>query len=668
MKCPKCQYDNPDNTKFCGNCGAYLTSSETDGYSRTETLQSTFQELSAGDSFAGRYQIVEEVGSGGMGRVFKAIDKEIDEKIALKVLKPEISTDEKTISRFRNELRMARKISHKNVCRMYHIGRDKETRFITMEYVSGEDLKTTIRRVGPLSTGKAVKIAKQICKGLSEAHQIGILHRDLKPQNIMIDQEGDAKIMDFGIARSLVAEGITETGVMIGTPDYMSPEQVEGKDVDKRTDIYSLGIIIYEMVTGDVPFKGNTPFSVALKHKNEVPQAPRELNIQIPDELNRIILKCLEKDREKRYQDPRELLVDLENIEKRIPSTKEIIPPRKKRSKVKKEKTEPSKKFRYVLVIGIVLLGALIIAGYFYFNHNKSGEEGLVQKEQPAKIATKEGKQAGDKEEPKETEEKPVVEVPEKSKEEVTEKTESEEKPSSVVSKEPKKSSEKPPEESKAVTPTYGSVEISSNPRGAELFIDNKRIGKTPVKSNVDPGKHKIRIRGAPGFNEKTDTIEIEAGKTFSKHYTLKEAKYSVSINTNPSNASVFIDGKSAGKSPVQMQLSIGQYRIRINKDGYKSTSESINLESNVQKTYSLKKLENVKVNVIVQPYAEVFIDGKSVGEIPPIKIIEITEGKHTIQFVSERLGKDISKEIEIKPGAARELRMNMITEEIKIK
>ncbi len=187
-----------------------------------------------------------------------------------------------------------------------------------MEYVPGEDLKSFIRRSGSLSVGKAITIASQVCEGLSEAHRLGVVHRDLKPGNIMIDRDGNARIMDSGIARSLGEKGITGPGMMIGTPEYMSPEQVEGKDVDRRSDIYSLGVILYEMATGRVPFEGDTPFTVGIKHKSEIPRDPKELNAQIPDDLSHIILRCLEKAKEARCQSAGEVRSELVSIEKGI--------------------------------------------------------------------------------------------------------------------------------------------------------------------------------------------------------------------------------------------------------------------------------------------------------------------------------------------------------------
>jgi len=329
MKCPKCDFENPADTKFCGNCAEPLYPPEEESARPTKTLQTTPVELKTGTIFAGRFEVIEELGKGGMGKVYKVLDKEVNEKIALKLLKTEIATDEKTIERFRNELKFARKIGHPNVCRMYDLNREGDTHYITMELVSGEDLKSTITRIGQFPIGKAISITKQVCDGLAEAHRLGVVHRDLKPQNIMLDKEGNARIMDFGIARSLKAKGLTGAGVMIGTPEYMSPEQVEVKDVDQRSDIYSLGVILYEMVTGRLPFEGETSIAIAMKHKSEPPQDPREHNSQIPDELSRVILKCLEKDREKRYQSGGEVRSELEAIEKGMPTTERVVPKRK---------------------------------------------------------------------------------------------------------------------------------------------------------------------------------------------------------------------------------------------------------------------------------------------------------------------------------------------------
>ncbi len=280
--------------------------------------------------------------------------------MALKLIKPEIGLDRKTVERFSNELKLARKIVHKNVARMFDLNQEKGSHYITMEYIRGEDLRRLVRKMGTLSPGQAIHIAKQVCEGLGEAHRLGVVHRDLKPQNIMVDEEGNARIMDFGIARSLAAKGITGAGVMIGTPEYMSPEQVEGREVDQRSDLYSLGIILYEMVTGRVPFEGDTPFSVGVKQKSEVPRDPRELNSNLPQELGRMILRCLEKDASKRYQSASDLHADLDKIEKGIPTTERIVPERKPfTSREVTVKFTPKKLI--IPAVGVLTLAALAI-------------------------------------------------------------------------------------------------------------------------------------------------------------------------------------------------------------------------------------------------------------------------------------------------------------------
>jgi tetratricopeptide (TPR) repeat protein/tRNA A-37 threonylcarbamoyl transferase component Bud32 len=361
VKCPKCHFENPEDTFYCGKCATPLPSSKDISVSQTETLQAPIKELTMGATFAGRYQVIEELGKGGMGRVYKVQDTKIKEKIALKLIKPEIASDRETIERFSNELRLSRRIGHRNVCKMFDIGEAEGAHFITMEYVHGEDLKSMIRMSGSLSIGMVLSVGKQVCDGLAEAHSLGVVHRDLKPQNIMIDKGGNAKIMDFGIARSIREKGITGAGIMIGTPEYMSPEQTEAKDVDQRSDIYSLGIILYEMATSRVPFEGETALSIAIKHKTEIPKDPKSVNPNIPDDLKRLILRCLEKDKVKRYQSAAEVEAELDKIEKGIPTIERVVPEKKTVTSTSITVTLSRKKLLIpTLVIALVAIAAII--------------------------------------------------------------------------------------------------------------------------------------------------------------------------------------------------------------------------------------------------------------------------------------------------------------------
>ncbi len=376
QECPKCQFENPDNTNYCGKCATRLHSGEDEVGVRTATLDQLTMSLKTGSILANRYEIIERLGIGGMGWVYKAFDMEINEKVALKLIRPEIAANTQTIKRFQNEIKMARRIAHRNVCRMYDLGKDGDTKFISMEYISGEDLKKSIRRMGSLTVRKTVAIGKQICHGLSEAHRLGVFHRDLKPHNIMIDREGNACIMDFGIARFPEAKEITDTGMMIGTPHYLSPEQVEGTEIDHRSDIYSLGIILFEMVTGQVPFDGDTTLSIAVKHKTETPRDPREFNNQIPEKLSQLILRCLEKNPKQRYQSAEELCAELTQIEEDIPTSETAISKEKSRFRPLKLSLKLSRFW------GILLLSLLIVvAGYFFYDL-------ILKKERPYGRAT----------------------------------------------------------------------------------------------------------------------------------------------------------------------------------------------------------------------------------------------------------------------------------------
>ena len=253
-----------------------------------------------------RYEVLNEVGSGGMGIVYKARDRETGAVVALKVLHPEIAAQPQLIERFKTELLLARKITHKNVCRVYDLNRFGSVVAISMEYIEGESLRTLLGRVEGLSTRHGLKIIHQVIAGLAEAHAQSVIHRDLKPENILIAQDGTVKVADFGVARS-VETGAPQTGAIVGTPAYMSPEQAEGKSVDARTDIYALGLVMYEMFCGQPAFKGDTSIAVALKQVQELPTPPRQLDPYVPEFIEAAILKCIEKNPAKRFQSAGEL-------------------------------------------------------------------------------------------------------------------------------------------------------------------------------------------------------------------------------------------------------------------------------------------------------------------------------------------------------------------------
>jgi len=375
MKCPSCSFENQENTRFCGNCAALLQQPLDKLNNGTVTFPSYMTDLEPGRIFGTRYQIIEEIGAGGMGIVFKVMDLKVNEIIALKLVHPEIAHKKKSIERFRNELRLTRKIAHRNVCRMFHLHEDDSATYITMEYVQGEDLKNSLQMMGRFTIGKTISIAQQICEGLKEAHQEGIFHRDLKAKNLILDRNGNVHIMDFGVASSRKTKGLTEAGMSIGTPTYMSPEQAAGKDIDQCSDIYSLGVIMYEMTTGETPFTGDSPLSIAMQHKLNRPRPPGELNRRIPGPLNQLILKCLEKKKENRYQSVVEILAELKAIEADLTSGEKQIPLGKIRSTILMTSIKTFK------VPGYLIIGAIILLMLVYFIRNS-----LISEDRPIRI------------------------------------------------------------------------------------------------------------------------------------------------------------------------------------------------------------------------------------------------------------------------------------------
>jgi serine/threonine protein kinase len=277
----------------------------------TDGLKESLDSLQARLAIPARYEVIEELGRGGMGIVYRVRDIETCEIIALKILKPEIAADPAMRESLRKEVCLARKVTHKNVCRIYEFARSETTVCISMEYVPGESLLAKMHRRGALSVADAIEIAQQICAGLAEAHAQGIVHRDLKPANIVIARDKTVKIMDFGVARR-ARETAEPTEELAGTPAYMSPEQLEMKPVTPRTDVYALGLILYELVTGTSAFTGEDAIAIALQQIRRQPNRPSALVPAIPARLDAAILKCLEKDPAKRFASVEELSAALD--------------------------------------------------------------------------------------------------------------------------------------------------------------------------------------------------------------------------------------------------------------------------------------------------------------------------------------------------------------------
>ncbi len=258
-----------------------------------------------GSTFAARYDIKESLGAGGMGVVYRAFDRELQEPVAIKTLRPEaMAGGSVALDRFKQEIRLARRIAHRNVVRTYDLGEENGMYYLTMEYVEGTSLKQLITSRGKLPVPVALTVGKQLCRALEVAHAEGVIHRDIKPQNIVVEPSGFLKVMDFGIARLAnppQGKGLTEAGTSIGTPDYMSPEQLSGAELDPRSDLYAAGVVLFECLTGKVPFEAETTWALVAKHLEEEPPDPRKLNSEVPDGLATVILKAMAKQPADRY-------------------------------------------------------------------------------------------------------------------------------------------------------------------------------------------------------------------------------------------------------------------------------------------------------------------------------------------------------------------------------
>jgi serine/threonine-protein kinase len=281
-----------------------------------QRTQATLTAIGPGSVLGGRFEIEKTLGSGGMGIVFKARDHEIGDVVALKMLKPEVAGDQKLVERLKTELRLARKVVHPNVLRLFDFGELDGVPYISMEYVRGIPLRELLERSGRLPPAAALRLLRQLASGLAAAHAEGILHRDIKPENIILDAAGNAKLMDFGLARPVqrIEAGQTQAGWLVGTPHYMAPEQIQGQEAVPASDVYACGVVAYEVFLGKLPFVGDNPMEVLLAHLNQPPREPKELWPEIPEPLRNLILRCLEKNPAARPASGRELLAELERL------------------------------------------------------------------------------------------------------------------------------------------------------------------------------------------------------------------------------------------------------------------------------------------------------------------------------------------------------------------
>jgi TolB-like protein/Tfp pilus assembly protein PilF/predicted Ser/Thr protein kinase len=355
-QCPKCQSDNPETATFCANCGTKITSPKDIGVTKTIITPTTG--LQKRSIVAARYQLIEELGRGGMGVVYKAEDTKLKRTVALKFLPPELTHIPDVKDRFMREAQAAAALDHPNICTVYEFDEAEEKTFISMAYVEGQSLRKKLES-GPLELDEALRIATQVAEGLQIAHKKGIVHRDIKSANIMVTEDNQAKIMDFGLARMTGGTLLTQEGTAMGTIAYMSPEQAQGEEVDHRTDIWSFGVVLYEMFGGQLPFMGEHDQAVVYSILNKKPKPITDLRAEIPVSIGQVVNKALEKNQDKRYQQIDELLDDLKSISAGI--VPEEIKARLRKEKLRKRK----RAILYAGAVGLVIVIAVLALTLF---------------------------------------------------------------------------------------------------------------------------------------------------------------------------------------------------------------------------------------------------------------------------------------------------------------
>ena len=528
----------------------------------------------------GRYRIAGELGKGAMGVVYKATDPNIGRTVALKTLRLDLegTEAEELLRRFKNEARAAGVLNHPNIVTIYDAGEHSGMFYIAMEFIEGETLQQVLKRERILEVERAVQIVRQLCAGLDFAHSKGIIHRDIKPANVMLEPDGTAKIMDFGIAKG-VGGGLTSTGQVLGTPNYMSPEQVKGGTLDGRSDLFSLGVVLYEMLTGERPFSGQNVTTIIYKIINEHPLAPRDLDMTFPAGLSATVMKALAKAPQERYQSGAELARDLQNYKSLGEAARAAVPPPqatgdtvdiaptamaaaaygvvRKPAPVpslqstvtvpqRREVVAPPQKKSPAVSGALIAVAAVALAlgGYFGMRSLRS-----APKQPPAAVETAK---------PVPPEIKPGPPKPEAQ---------------PAASPETAAPAAEAAVESKEAAPDTGELRVTSSPTGALVKIDGRGDPKwlTPFTApKLKPGGHTVSF-AKEGYQPATRKVEIRSGAKAAISADLQTLPAFIAVSTDPAGAHILVDGADTGQlTPAKLAVTPGQHRVAVRKEGFR--------------------------------------------------------------------------------------------------
>ncbi len=607
----------------------------------------------------GRFKIISELGRGGMGIVLKGKDPRIDRMVAIKIIRRETLGDaqqsSELLDRFYIEAKAAGKLTHPRIVTIYEAGETDDMSFIVMEYVNGDDLSNIIGKAGQLPYKRVIKQMLQIADGLGYAHESDIIHRDVKPGNILVQKGDNIKITDFGLARLQSTGSVTQTGHAVGSPIYMSPEQVQGQYVDSRSDIFSLGAMMYEMLTGIRPFEGDSITGTIFKIIMDEPSPPSKLVPGIPNSVDRVVMKLLEKEPEKRYQTCKELIADLEKLDSaksnfidltKSDSTKTTdflhggIPDIENDDETE-YMPEPRRSSRGIGVFAGFMV-VLALAGMWWYINDKEVNlaDTFILPDTDEVVAT-----------PTEIQEEAIAEP-----EDTTRTIGKVKEPVETVS------SAKPPKDKvpTAVAEVEKSVFSIASSVGGEVFVDGVSIGKSPLDDySIDAGNHEIEVVAL--YHEPwKKSVTVKPGERLDMSADLKLAGGAVVIESDPEGSTVYLDGKEIGVTPMIVgDLVEGEHEFAVESEGFTRFSKKISITNKKpEKLIAKLKRPPGRLSIISVSGAEISVNGEPVGLAP--KALKLAKGTYTVE-VTKSGYEPYKKSIAIEYGEKASINANLV-------